>query len=139
MRADLGAWTPSQADVLVRVLQRHGVDAHTVPDGEQTRVSVAAAQVGHATRIMSDAMDEIAQAVDRPRPPARPVLEDDEEDGPPLVMERMRSLGPTLGLLVVALMVALFVPGWSRWVAILLLGGAVAVAVLRGRGRGDDG
>lgn len=139
-REELGTWTPAQAEVLVRALERAGIRVETAVKGARRQVTVPASDAPRASRVMQDAMDDIAAAADRaPARAPRWYEMDDDEEGQPLLMERLRSWGGWLVVLVSALMVAIYVPGptWFRIVVIALVVAAIGLAAMR-KGGDDD-
>lgn len=120
MAADLGTWSPEQAQVLLDVLQRAGLSpqARRVRGGVQVSVDDEESDLAHATLVAN--MDAIAQAA-QPAAPARrsrtPRRDRDAAAGrgsdPPdkaLASERLLRWAPVIGLLVIGSMISLAVP-----------------------------
>lgn len=140
----LTAFDRRTAQAVVEVLQRAGVRAWTGEEsGGDIEVRVAPEQREQALRELGDRMEEVREAVltaqrAEPPPPAPPPDPDDVHAGPPLVMERFRSLR-WLGAVVMApLLVVTLAPslrgGTARSVVIALVALAV-VGVFTARRR----
>ncbi len=139
MSADLGTWSPSQARTVVRVLEQRGLQVHTEHDAGQVRILVDGdTDVAH--RALVEAMDEIAGAADRRQirveAPARPARRSDDEDGPPLVFERLRNAAPVIAVVVAGLLVVLVVPGTLKLPSLLLT--LAVIGLVAWRTGGDD-
>lgn len=136
MAADLGTWTPDQAQVLLDVLQRAGLspEARRTRDGVQVSVDDSESDLAHATLVAN--MDAIAQAA---RPPtdirdrrarqkkgrSRPAPRDKPQA--PLGSERMTRWAPVIGILVLGMMISLVAPALRFPVAIATVLGIVYI------------
>lgn len=139
---------PAVARAVTLVLRRAGIPATVVGDGgeggeEEVTVVVPDDRRAEALATMAASMEAIAAEQLRPVPRAAlAATEDDEdEDGSPLVFERLRSLG-FLPVLLVPLMVVTLaqvrLPG--AYIAALIVGGmALLLAWRDGRRRRDGG
>jgi hypothetical protein len=149
--ADLGTWSRPQATVLVKVLKRAGVRATTqdTADGAAVSVTVAEDQADRAHAAIAAEMDTIARAAreeraTRERRASVTRIDDARRrrgrsrgsgDGPPLVTERLRRLGPLIGIIVAAMMVVAVVPGNLRFPVMIVV--VLGLVYLLGRGDGD--
>lgn len=115
------------------------VERTSTADG--IRLTVAAEDERRANRAIADAMDSIAGAADAPVVAierGRERRAEREAAERPLVFERLRGLAP-LVVLIVALMVAVYIPGQivrvTAFVAVLI---GVGMLVSERGGGGDD-
>ncbi len=150
MPADLGTWSRPQAAALLKVLKRAGIRASTepAPDGSGLTVTVPDAQADRAHAALAADMDTIARAAreerasDEKRRRGKATVSDLDDarrrrSAPgerPLVMERVGRLGPVLGIVVAALLVAAVVPDGLRFPVLIVV--VLGLAYLLGRG--DD-
>lgn len=137
----LTAFDRRTATAVVAVLCRAGVDAWaTSTDGEDVEVRVVREQREQALRELGNRMEEVREAVraadqaprDRPVTP-EPPEPDDVRAGPPLVMERFRSMRFLAVAVMAPLLVVTLGPTLRGSTARLVLGllmGVVVVALL---------
>lgn len=134
MPADLGAWPPDQARLVVAVLRTDGIDAATSADGEAVRLTVPDRQVDAAHAALVANMDLIA-AVGRSSQRRRREREAGDDRDADSVLRlptlRLRRLGRVVAAGLVGLLVAVLLP--APWQYLVLIGTAVAVAVLATR------
>ncbi|MGI9018399.1 MAG: hypothetical protein ACR2HR_15065 [Euzebya sp.] len=145
----LTAFDRRTAQAVVTVLQRAGIDAWTgMDEDEDTPVLVAEGLREQALQVLGQRMEEVRQATaeaDRnaarsattgpSHPPRDP---DDVHDGPPLVMERFRSMRVLAVVIMVPLLAVTLAPtirGVVRVVVFVVLLGLGAVIVVRHRNR----
>lgn len=139
------------ADAVSVVLRRHGVSVETSDSGEEATLHVPPAQRDAAFAVLARHMEEVQAELARQRAHDRPAWDggwadqgrdgaadsDSAEEPRPLVMERFRSLGAALAILVIPLMVVTLasagVPGVVKVTLFLLLAGLLALYVLRRR------
>lgn len=150
-RTQLATFDPGLADAVVTVLRRAGVRAWSRREtgSEETAVHVPEDERSSALDLLADSMDEV-HALARPgaeasrpapRPAGEPVHEAaeaalDEEDGPPIVMERLRRMGFLALMLAPLLVITLALPHVSLTVALVVyVGGLVVLTWWRNRGR----
>lgn len=132
----LTAFDRRTATAVVAVLRRAGVQAWAGDevDGD-VEVRVAPEQRDQALRELGDRMEEVREAVlaaerAAPPPPAPPPDPDDVHAGPPLVMERFRSLS-WLGAVVLApLLVVTLAPSLRGGTARSVVVGLALLAVV---------
>lgn len=122
---DLGPWSRPQARAIGEVLREAGLDPRLEPDGDRVRVSVPDDQAGAAHRALAAQMGRVAGAAGSGRSGDG---QDGENGEAPLVLERLRSWGGWLAVLVVVMFVALEIPGPLRLPAALLALAAVLAA-----------
>lgn len=146
----LDTFEPAVARAVVAVLHRHGMEAWTRSEASplpglpatELAVLVPKERRDEAVNLLVASMEEVAEEAKsepdllrsrRGLGGGRHPMED-EEDGPPIVMERLRRLGFLAFLLAPLLMITLAAQGMPRGFAIVLfLGGLVAVAAWRNR------
>jgi len=142
--AQLATFDPPVAEAVVAVLRREGIPASVEPlDHAEAEVRVPAARRDEALSVLAGHMEAVRQLVESvdggdtagPGPPDEP----GDETGPPLVMERLRSMG--LGIVLVLaplLVITLAAPdlpiGYSLVVFV-----AGLVAVVYWHNRQEDG
>ena len=139
MSADLGTWSEAQARTVVRVLEKRGLTVHTEPEDGAVRI-VVDGDTDVAHRALIEAMDEIAGAARHSRSPVRAparARHDEDEDGPPLVFERLRNAAP-IAVVLAGLLVLLVVPGSFKLAALVLTLVVIGVVAWRSS-RQDDG
>lgn len=136
------------ARAVVVVLRRAGIDASATPGPQdETEVRVPEPDRDRAMQVLGARMDEVVEAVtaadqgDRRRvvtpPPAVDLPDpDDVHAGPPLVMERFRSMSYLAVVVLVPLLIVTLAPtvrGNVRVVVAIVLMGVVAALVVRRR------
>lgn len=135
----LVAFDPATAHAVVAVLRRQGIRAQADDGDAEQLVRVPAHRRDTALRVLATHMEDVRAALDRaPAPPpsdrgsADPaaVRDDDAGRGPPLVMERFRSLGllVVIGLAPLLIVTLASVP-IPRAVAITIVVAAAALIV----------
>lgn len=140
MVEDLGRWSQPQARAIGEVLREAGLDPSLEPDGDGVRVTVPEDEAGAAHRALAAQMSRVAGAGGPGHSRPRADGEDGEEGETPLVLERLRSWGGWLAVLVAVMFVALETPGPLRLPAALLaLAGVLAARWWWGRDRDEGG
>jgi hypothetical protein len=137
---------PPVARAVVAVLTRAGLPAAVAvhgaaaPIADELTVVVPESRREEALATMAASMEDIRAELDHVRP-SRVAEEDDQDEGRPLLFERLRSLGflPVLlvPLLVVTLSQTRLAPVYA--IAIIVGGGLVLVAWRDGRRKRDRG
>lgn len=141
--AHLASFDPALAEAVVAVLRREGVSAVAEPDGNgQVEVRVPAAHREQALTVLAarmEAVHELARsgtaAGAAPAASAAP----DEDDGPPIVMERFRRMGFGIAVVLAPLLIVTLGGALPLGYAVgLFVLGLVAVVYWRRRSEDDE-
>ena len=138
----LDTFAPAVAVGVVAVLRDEGIAVTTAPTGDgESRILVLAADRDRALQVLAQRMDEVAHLAAGARMTHSGDTDelDDDDRGPPMVLERFRSYGILVVLLIVPvlLMGSLFPRIPALGVIAVLVGIVLVVATLQRR-RPDD-